>query len=160
MIFIFVLGFTITAEDASVDPNSLAACVSRNEAFPTAKIPSSPARSCDLVGADQIPSPVPNLDVHKRLTLIGTDSVDFSRTKRRGASLIQPNRGRRDSLVSQRSSSTISSEPIAATPDFKRRPRNALGLRTMITTNDCVPSGNTSQVQPGIFAFLFSFPLF
>ena len=124
----------IATDDANVDPNGLAACVSRAEAYPTTKLPSSPVSTSDLIGSDQVPCPMTNLDIHKRLTQISTNCLDFGRSKRRGVSLIQPNRGRRDSVTSNGSASTIISDSGVNTPEFKTRPRNAQGLRTMITS--------------------------
>ena len=147
---VLISGFTIS-DDASVDQNSLASCVSRNEAFPVTKPSACPINTCDLVGADQIPSMVPGLDIHKRLTQIGKDAVDFSRSKRRGASLIQPNRGRRDSLVSSKSSSTIVQDGSAPTVNVKHMPRNSLGLKSPITSNNIgVGSSVSSARSPSI----------
>ena len=61
----------------NVDPNGLAACVHRHETFPSSKIPASPLSAAELVGADQIPTPVPNLDVHRRLNQIGQNVIDL-----------------------------------------------------------------------------------
>ena len=134
-------GFSISSDDIDVDQNGLAACINRHEAFPTVKLPCSPVNLNDLLNADQIPTLATGLDVHRRLTQIGVDTVDFSRSKRRGTSLIQPNRGRRDSISSTSSTSTIVSDSGSVTAEIlKRRPRNSLGLRTMIVTDQKRPS--------------------
>ena len=115
--------------------------------FPVSKPSACPINSCDLVGADHIPSMVPGLDIHKRLTQIGKDTVDFSRSKRRGTSLIQPNRGRRDSLVSNKSSSTIIQDTPTKTANVKNLPLNSLGLKSPITsaTIGAGPSGSFAR---------------
>ena len=135
----------ITQDDANVDPNSLAACVSRAEVFPSTKVSSSPVTASDLVGSHQWPVPMHDLDSYKRLIQIKSNPVDFGSSKRRGTSLIQPTRGRRDSVSG---SNNVSPDSGVSTPDrsFINRPRNSQGLRTMVTSRSLTGALNSPNL--------------
>ena len=73
-----LLGFSISSDDIDVDQNGLAACINRQETFPITKMSGSPINMNDLLTTDQIPTLTGGLDVHRRLSQIGADTVDFN----------------------------------------------------------------------------------
>ena len=151
---------TVSNSNSSIDPNGLGACISRAQDFPAGRMGDGPVSASDLIPKDDLPVLISDYCLSKRLNQVQGGSTEPG-SKRRGTSLIQPNRGRRGSNAgsfgtpgSMNSSSGSSGfNESLRTPDttFLRRPTTARtqhGLRAAVPARSLAAQNGSVGAAP------------